>query len=521
MISTNLTIKRNLKKVLLLIPNVYAFQKIRRSFRRISEEPLYLQGICAAFANAGKEVRVLDAFNKDLTLDDTHTLIKNYDPDLIGVTTYERENSREAVIATMKAFPRLQWLLGGPDITHTPTSLSHVYAKAIHDDFSFAPIAVRGEGEDGVRFLLETDFQPEQGKYEDGKILVENEKYLPFRLITNLHPYDINKLPLERKWWKLDDYRVAVVNFSRGCVGLCNFCGGSFPKKIRYLTPERSREEVKYLKGKGVSQFKALTPDLASKPKNASDIIDAINPFLKNTYWQQIMRIDSAYEAFIKYPDPWRILASNNLIWTELGYETGVPSRLMRLEKCKDSIAFRYFAMSRKVIGFDSRILFLLDNIWGVPAELENRKGISGQVVTPKQDAAEHLAEAFLLASLLSEFPDQLVLPEYIFGFYDVMDSSRVRRSQSVPRNWRKNVKHPVLSELFRYIRSTEFRTLGRIIKRKFNGNFNTYGERGQAQLRVVKDVINLFKKKLQTSGEEDVIAQARSIANKVRQQSI
>jgi len=228
-------------KILLINPVI-----IKRDFNWVSNlEPLGLEYL-AAMLLPEHEVEILDGLPAGLSYDEILNTIKNFQPQVIGISvgySIGIKTAKDVADLIKKSFPDILIVLGGNAATFTAEYLLK------HPSID---IIVLGEGEITFKELIEK-WEVGSGKWElltgipglcyktsDGKIkftpkraLIDNLDVLPFPVHSILK----NKIQYER-----------TVLAGRGCPHNCIYCStAAFFKKHRKRSVESIIKEIEYL----------------------------------------------------------------------------------------------------------------------------------------------------------------------------------------------------------------------------------------------------------------------------------
>ncbi len=223
-----------------------------KSVLGVNGVPLGLMYLASVARNEGHEVKFLDASAENMDLESIKSSIRNFYPDLVGVTatTPAFYDACDVAKVSKDVNEDIVTVIGGPHVTFVPryTLKKCPYLDAV----------VRGEGEITFKEILAA-LKKSNGNVDsfngilgvtyrrsDGKI-VQNP---PRPLIPNIDDLPIPSFDLidwdEYKYGKL---RYGVVMTSRGCPFNCVFCSSSlqFGKRWRGHSVERVIKEIKLL----------------------------------------------------------------------------------------------------------------------------------------------------------------------------------------------------------------------------------------------------------------------------------
>ncbi len=211
-----------------------AFIQARGNDRREYEEALGFTYIKAYLRRIDPEI--------DMRVFSDHKELISFRPDLIGIgsvtSTFE---SARFLAAHFKQHLDVPIILGGYHITFLPEEL-------ITAPFD---IGVLGEGEVTfcrlVELLRQTgEFDPSQLRtvpglvFHDGSQVFQTEPRSPIE--------DINQLPFPEHTRNRMNPEEGTIFSSRGCPYCCKYCTSrTFWKRVRFFSPERVVEEIRYL----------------------------------------------------------------------------------------------------------------------------------------------------------------------------------------------------------------------------------------------------------------------------------
>ncbi len=228
--------------------------------------PLGLASLATYIREYGgfEKTRIIDA-----NYDDVFRETINYRPDIVGISAMSHYY-KEAIDTAQRIKERIDVtvFIGGIHISSLPNSFSPYFE-----------LGVMGEGEVTLLELMELYEQEsvlpkESLKKINGIIYLENGKLIESGMREQIKPLD--KIPIIdrdflnkgyfRKRWIAGEMKKAVgatILTSRGCPYRCVFCNTSrFWQKLRFNSPERVCEEVRYLNEKYGVQHIQIWDDL-------------------------------------------------------------------------------------------------------------------------------------------------------------------------------------------------------------------------------------------------------------------
>jgi radical SAM superfamily enzyme YgiQ (UPF0313 family) len=240
-------------KILLINPNPRG-QPATATY--LSPAPLGLLYIAAALRQAGYErINILDARVRDLGYDEVLTQIKEFSPDIVGVSSMSLEAREAHALAGLakKADARCKVVIGGAYAVTSP----EIVIGDPNIDF-----AVIGEGE---RTICELVGALAKGKDVSGinglvfknggvpvfnppRAMIEDIDSIPFpawdlldmdTYFNSSHRHAVGKV--------LDSRRVLQIFTSRGCPFGCIYCHNIFGKRIRMRSVESVIREIELL----------------------------------------------------------------------------------------------------------------------------------------------------------------------------------------------------------------------------------------------------------------------------------
>lgn len=259
-----------------------------------SGPPLGLAYLAAVARECGWEPRIVDGLTENLNSQDLMSLMKDFQPDVVGLTatTPAIYDAYEAAKIAKEVNPETKVLIGGPHATFM--------AEEVLRECPYIDVVVRGEGEETLRELLK---RFEKGgslrdvagiTYREGEVVKENP---PRELIENLDDLPIpayDLLPMSK--YIVDKVRFAAIMTSRGCPYNCVFCSSSlqFGKRWRAHSPERVLEELRVLREKyGVHEIEFLDDTFTLNMKHAETVSKKIVEEGLDISWSASSRVNT------------------------------------------------------------------------------------------------------------------------------------------------------------------------------------------------------------------------------------
>lgn len=272
--------------------------------------PQSLPCLAAALRANNIEVRAVDCMPLKMGWKSLYSLIKEENPDVVGVGDSESLYSHEAANAlkiTKEINPNIATVAGGAHFSNLPEESMKNYPI----DF-----IVRGEGEETLAELVKElddsrrDFRRVRGIiFKNGDDIIETE---PRPLIENLDDlpfpaYDMMPMSEYGKAKFLFSPGCITIHHSRGCISNCKFCvwwvqmaerkveNGTITLQPRWRTKSVNRviEEIRLLVNKYNKRYLVFTDDAWNvNPEWSSDFAEQILKSKIKIKWFAFMRAD-------------------------------------------------------------------------------------------------------------------------------------------------------------------------------------------------------------------------------------
>ena len=239
------------------------------------------------------DVRIVDSLAEDFDHNDVEKIIKEYDPDVIGITSTTSMIPDAYAVAKMakRINENVKVIMGGPHVTFAPDK---TFEECPYVDF-----IVRGEGEITFKELidaLEKNRDPSNilGLSINMGNKVKNNPPRPLIKDVDTIPmpsYDL--LPMEK--YQADGVRFGTVITSRGCPFNCAFCSSSlqFGKRWRGHSDSRVIEELRYLYEKyRIREIEFLDDTFTLNRKRAMRIAKRLREEGLDISWSGSSRVD-------------------------------------------------------------------------------------------------------------------------------------------------------------------------------------------------------------------------------------
>ncbi len=236
--------------------------------------PLGLLCVGGPLIDSGHDVTLLDAELKPLTDSEIVTLTVKHNPEIL-IIGHSGSTSAHPIVARITRQIRL--LLPSLIIIYGGVFPTYHYRDILEQEPQI-DIIVRGEGEATTPKLLDAlakgiNLEQIRGvAFRDGKQIIETPAAI---MIQELDAYRVG--------WELIDHsnysyyggkRAVVMQFSRGCPHLCNYCGQrGFWARWRHRNPQKFAQEIAWLH----RQYGVELINLADE-----------NPTVNRAVWQEL-----------------------------------------------------------------------------------------------------------------------------------------------------------------------------------------------------------------------------------------
>lgn len=300
--------------------------------------PLGLLSISSAIRKAygGQyEIRVLDTGLGNFSLERLGTCLKQFKPELIGLSALSCEaDLMENIASFSKSISQgCKIIAGGP---HPTVAANSVLADKNID------IAVIGEGENSIVELLRALEKSSPLLYVKGIAFRENDKIFntgPREYVENLDdlPFPAWDLIDLKEYSKFSNWNgipkrplYLPILTSRGCPHKCIYCHNIFGKTVRMRSPENVFEEIKYLvKQYNIKEFHIIDDIFNYDIKRAKHLCSLIiSSHLKiSLAFPNGLRADNIDEELIS------LLRKSGTYKINFGFESAVPRIQLMLKK--------------------------------------------------------------------------------------------------------------------------------------------------------------------------------------------
>ncbi|MEM1563079.1 MAG: radical SAM protein [Candidatus Bathyarchaeia archaeon] len=259
----------------------------------VSSPPIGLAYLASMIRNE-HEVRIIDSNAINYGLDDIRRELKNFYPDVVGITSttpsiYEAYRVAEAAKSVRDD---CIVVIGGPHVTFLPEE-ALTECKSVD-------VIVQGEGEETFQELV---------KAIDHGTPLENVRGIAYRkndkvVVTKPRPFirDLDKIPFPSFdmlpiWrYELQRVRYMPITSSRGCPFKCSFCASShlFGGCWRGRSPKNVVEEIKLIHDEfKIKNIEFVDDTFTLNIKRAEEICDEILREGLDISWGASSRVDT------------------------------------------------------------------------------------------------------------------------------------------------------------------------------------------------------------------------------------
>jgi len=353
-------------KVLLVNPSQYEAYGFNM---KPTYPPLGLLYVASVFESEDCKVRFLDIDNERIKLNGISSILKDFNPDIVGITaltpTYINAISIAKIVKQRNEDTKV--IFGGIHPTILPL-------EVIQNEY--VDFVIEGEGEISTRELIRQfnstrpDFTKVMGLWfkQNGKVF--NNARPP--LVKALDSIDFPAWHLinnPKRYTGQDALRMPIASIitSRGCPGRCTFCQTKnlFGKSFRYRSVQNIIAEIDILVNQfNVKEIHIMDDVLTLKKERILKLCKEI----RNRGYDIAFQISNGLRADMVDEDILKALKSIGLINVGFGVETGsdeIMKRIKKSEISKDKVRKVYEIAKR--LGFETWAYF----IFGLPGETE------------------------------------------------------------------------------------------------------------------------------------------------------
>lgn len=291
----------------------------------IPEFPLGLLYIATKLRDSGFECKIVDMSFHDLDTENLRSIVKEYSPDIVGITTmtYTYYTVLEISHIIKSVDPRIYIVLGGPHATFL--------SREILNESQDIDIIVRHEGEITMVELLEGLMNNRNLKNVKGITFRKNESILD----TPNRPFikNLDELPFpDRSLLPFERYKETVKHCSiitgRGCPYFCKFCSNVFGKNYRARSVKNVIDEIEIIISEYGFRRISFVDDLFTlNKKRVVRICNEIKERRLEFEWGCSTRVDTITKDLLK------TMKDTGLKAIFVGYESGVQEVLDLMKK--------------------------------------------------------------------------------------------------------------------------------------------------------------------------------------------
>ena len=291
-------------------------------------------------ANAIREdhdVRLLDCIKDDLTIDKFAPILKEYNPDILGLQcyTFDLPFIRLALRAAKDFNKDIVTVIGGPHSSALPEAT----LKSEKDlDLLFV-----GEAEKGFPLLLNAiekgskDLSGIPGLgFREGSVIKVNPKIIVDDLDSlGLPAWDLirpEEYPESQHGAFFKQFPIAPIMVTRGCPYSCTFCAGKLVsgRKIRRRSVDNVLDEIKMLnKDFGIKEFHIIDDNFTMDKEYAKDFLRRLKALDLGMTWAvpNGVRMDALDDELLA------LMKETGLYLISLGIESGSDEVLRAMRK--------------------------------------------------------------------------------------------------------------------------------------------------------------------------------------------
>jgi len=284
-------------KVCLITP---PYESAVESTVGVSSPPLGLAYL-ASMLRENHEVKIIDSNVLDYTMEDVRRELKDFYPDIVGITSTTPSILNAYSVARIAKEVRedCKVIMGGPHVSFVPRQ---TLEECRHID-----IIIRGEGERTLEELIdaierEEPLETMKGiSFRDGDRIVDNE---PRPFIKN-----IDKIPFPSRdllpihLYQANGIRYTTMMTSRGCPFRCCFCSSSrlFGGCWRGRSPENVLEELEIIYDEyNIRNIEFIDDTFTLDRKRAERICDGIIRRGLDISWGASSRVDTLSRKLVE-----------------------------------------------------------------------------------------------------------------------------------------------------------------------------------------------------------------------------
>ena len=266
----------------------------------VSSPPLGLAYL-ASILRKNHEVKIIDSNILDYTMNDMRKELRNFFPDIVGITSVTPSMPSAYAVAKIAKQIREDCtvVIGGPHVTFLP--------KQTLEECQHIDVVVKGEGEKTIKELTDAI---------EGKRPLESVKGIAFRKENRIvenepRPFikKIDEIPfpsrdlLPMHLYQANGVRYTTMITSRGCPFRCSFCSSSrlFGGYWRGRSPENVLEEMKTIyEDYGIKNVEFIDDTFTLDQKRAEKICEGIIKEGWDISWGASSRVDTLSRKLVE-----------------------------------------------------------------------------------------------------------------------------------------------------------------------------------------------------------------------------
>ncbi len=276
-------------RILLLSPPTNSAIK---SVIGVTGPPLGLAYLASMARLQGDDVKIIDSLAMNYSFDNVASEIKNYDPDLVGITstTSMMPDAYKVASLSKEYNNNIKVVMGGPHVTFTPeltlTESENVdYVISGEGEIIFSNLLQYLKGKKDIRDINGLAYRNNGIKVNRPEVLIKNVDEIPMP--------SIDLLPMDK--YTADGKKFGTIMTSRGCPYNCIFCSSSlqFGKIWRGHSTERVMKELERLVYEyNIHEIEFLDDTFTLNMKRAVEISKMIKEEKLDIRWSASARVN-------------------------------------------------------------------------------------------------------------------------------------------------------------------------------------------------------------------------------------
>ena len=354
----------------------------------LSYPPLALLSIAQfLLTHTDHQVTILDAQLHNYSYEEVEEKIREYAPDVVGVTVYTVglvDTLR--TVKTARACPSVKHVvLGGPHISDFPREAAELPG---------VDAVVKGEGQEPMRLLCDAWARGEEPRGIPGVVAHPDD---PIPQNDTYYSNDLDDYPiLDRTLIEYDRYYdvmgqggiFSTMITSRGCPYRCTFC--NTPRhRYRVMSPSRACDEIQACLDLGIKEIYFVDDTFNITNKRVHALCDEILARGLEFSWTVRFRVKGVDRELLEK------MKAAGCGRIQFGVEQGTEEGLLRLKKDVTAREIQYAFRLCREVGINTVAYFMI----GTPTER------SRQDVLDTIDYSIRLKPDFVMYNILTPFP--------------------------------------------------------------------------------------------------------------------